>query len=75
MCLKEFNFSILRKEASLEWIDESLCDNFLGAYSTSALFKVLEKTFICLIILIILISLINRTVLVPNLAAREALEI
>lgn len=75
MCLKEFSFYMLRKEANLEWIDDNLCDIFFGGYSDSTLFKFLENIFICFRIFIILTSRINLTVLVPNLAARDALEI
>ena len=56
-------------------MDERRCDIFLGGPSGSVLCRFFEMDLICLSILIILISLTSRTVLVPSLAARDALEI
>lgn len=72
---KDDSLSTFLSEDSFEWMDEILWDIFLGWVSVWFFAKSLASNFICFKIFIILTSLINLTVLVPSLAAREALEI
>lgn len=67
-------FSKFFKEVSFEWMEDSLCEIFFGGASSFLLLRSLLKAFIFLMILTILINRISLIVLVPSLAALEALE-
>jgi hypothetical protein len=74
VCLLADSLSMLRRDVKRDWMEETRWEGFLGA-STSVRAKSFERSFICLMILIILTRRISRTALVPSLAALEALEI
>jgi hypothetical protein len=75
MFLREFSFSTLRRDVIFEWIELNLCETFLSITGYYFFFISFLRIFICLMIFIIRISLINLTVRVPRRAALEALVI
>jgi len=74
MWRREASFSTFFNEASLEWIEDNLWECFFVGVSSFLLFRSLLKAFIFLMILTILINRMSLIVLVPSLAALEALE-
>lgn len=70
----EASFSTFFNEASFEWMEDNLWECFFGGASSFLLFRSLLKAFIFLMIFTILINRMSLMVLVPSLAALEALE-